>query len=207
MFVGSTLQIDKYGNSSTATTTRIAGFGGAPNIGCDAPGRRHSSPAWSKAGAEFVFQQNAIGSMPRGKKLVVQVVETFADGMRPTFVDELDAWQLAKNSGFAQPPVMIYSDHVTHIVSEIGIAELHKCADLSEKTAAIRAIAGFTSLGMRAIPDETDRLRKAGIVKTPEDLGIDPADADRSLLAAQDIRDLVKASKGLYDPPARFRNW
>ncbi|OYV53492.1 MAG: malonate decarboxylase subunit alpha, partial [Legionella sp. 21-45-4] len=49
-FVGSTLQIDLQGNSSTATRGRIAGFGGAPNMGCDAPGRRHSSYAWLKAG-------------------------------------------------------------------------------------------------------------------------------------------------------------
>ncbi len=35
LFIGGTLQIDKYGNSSTATASRIAGFGGAPNMGCD----------------------------------------------------------------------------------------------------------------------------------------------------------------------------
>jgi len=52
MFIGSTLQIDLCGHSSTATLGRIAGFGGAPNMGADARGRRHSSPAWLKAGAE-----------------------------------------------------------------------------------------------------------------------------------------------------------
>ena len=35
MFIGSTLQIDLEGNSSTVTTWRIAGFGGAPNMGSD----------------------------------------------------------------------------------------------------------------------------------------------------------------------------
>ncbi|WP_068820263.1 malonate decarboxylase subunit alpha, partial [Xanthomonas graminis] len=40
MFIGSTLQIDLQGNSSTATRDRIAGFGGAPNMGSDARGRR-----------------------------------------------------------------------------------------------------------------------------------------------------------------------
>ena len=39
MFIGSTLQIDLGGNSSTATLGRIAGFGGAPNMGADARGR------------------------------------------------------------------------------------------------------------------------------------------------------------------------
>ena len=52
MFIGSTLQIDLAGNSSTATLGRIAGFGGAPNMGSDARGRRHATPAWLKAGRE-----------------------------------------------------------------------------------------------------------------------------------------------------------
>jgi malonate decarboxylase alpha subunit len=43
LFVGATLQIDARGNSSTATRGRIAGFGGAPNMGADARGRRHPS--------------------------------------------------------------------------------------------------------------------------------------------------------------------
>ncbi len=66
LFVGSTLQIDQYGNSSTATSQRIAGFGGAPNIGGDAHGRRHDSPAWRQAGAEFAAQREWIGPVPRG---------------------------------------------------------------------------------------------------------------------------------------------
>jgi malonate decarboxylase alpha subunit len=53
----------------------------------------------------------------------------------------------------------------------------------------------------------TDRLSKDGLVAYPEDLGVDPTLADRSLLAARSISDLVSWSDGLYDPPARFRNW
>ena len=52
MFIGSTLQIDLQGNSSTVTTSRIAGFGGAPNMGADARGRRHPSEPWLQAGRE-----------------------------------------------------------------------------------------------------------------------------------------------------------
>uniref|UniRef100_UPI002610335C malonate decarboxylase subunit alpha n=1 Tax=uncultured Azohydromonas sp. TaxID=487342 RepID=UPI002610335C len=52
LFIGSTLQLDLDGNSSTATLGRIAGFGGAPNMGADARGRRHVSPAWLRAGQE-----------------------------------------------------------------------------------------------------------------------------------------------------------
>ena len=54
---------------------------------------------------------------------------------------------------------------------------------------------------------ETKRLREAGIIKTPRDLGIDISRANRSMLAAQNVHDLVVWSKGLYNPPAKFRNW
>ncbi|WP_446918214.1 malonate decarboxylase subunit alpha, partial [Klebsiella pneumoniae] len=53
----------------------------------------------------------------------------------------------------------------------------------------------------------TAQLREAGIVKTPEDLGIDRRRANRQMLAAKSIRDLVDWSGGLYNPPTRFRNW
>ena len=46
MFIGSSLQIDGEGNSSTVTDGRLSGFGGAPNMGHDPRGRRHASPAW-----------------------------------------------------------------------------------------------------------------------------------------------------------------
>src|SRR6202166_3062495 len=46
LFIGSTLQMDAEANSSTVTLGRLAGFGGAPNMGHDPKGRRHSSPAW-----------------------------------------------------------------------------------------------------------------------------------------------------------------
>ena len=44
MFIGSTLQIDGDANSSTVTDGRLAGFGGAPNMGHDPHGRRHACP-------------------------------------------------------------------------------------------------------------------------------------------------------------------
>ncbi len=207
MFIGGTLQIDKYGNSSTATATRVAGFGGAPNMGCDAKGRRHPSDAWLKCGAEFTSQSEYLGPMPRGKRLVVQMLESFGEKMVPGFVDELDAWQLAKNANLALPPVMIYADDLTHILTEEGIAFMHKCRNLEERMAAIRGVAGFTEVGLAAKPAETKALRDKGIIKTPEDLGIDRQRANRSLLAAKSVRELVDWSGGLYDPPARFRNW
>jgi malonate decarboxylase alpha subunit len=127
--------------------------------------------------------------------------------MVPGFVDELDAWQLAKNANLALPPVMIYADDLTHILTEEGIAFMHKCQSLEERMAAIRGVAGFTDVGLAAQPAETKALRDKGIIKTPEDLGIDRQRANRSLLAAKNVRELVDWSGGLYDPPARFRNW
>lgn len=207
MFIGGTLQIDKYGNSSTATANRVAGFGGAPNMGCDAKGRRHCTEAWLKCGAEFTSQSEYLGTMPRGKRLVVQMVETFGEKMVPSFVDQLDAWRLAKNANLPLPPVMIYADDLTHILTEEGIAYLHKCRGLEERMAAIRGVAGFTEVGLAAKPEETKALRDKGIIKTLDDLGIDRGKANRSLLAAKNMYELVEWSGGLYDPPARFRNW
>lgn len=208
MFIGGTLQLDKYGNSSTATARRVSGFGGAPNMGCDAKGRRHATDSWLKCGEEFnATQQQLIGDMPRGKRLVVQMQETFREKRQPAFVDKLDAWQLAEKAGLALPPVMVYADDVTHVLTEEGIAYLHRCDGLEQRMAAIRAVAGYTEIGLAADPAQTQALREAGIVKTPEDLGIDRRRANRQMLAAKSIRDLVDWSGGLYNPPARFRNW
>ncbi|MEG3494709.1 malonate decarboxylase subunit alpha [Klebsiella variicola] len=71
----------------------------------------------------------------------------------------------------------------------------------------MRAVAGYTGIGLAADPAQTAQLREAGIVRTPEDLGIDRRRANRQMLAAKSIRDLVDWSGGLYNPPARFRNW
>jgi malonate decarboxylase alpha subunit len=101
LFIGSTLQIDLDGNSSTATLGRIAGFGGAPNMGADARGRRHASPAWLKAGREARAGRGGASGTPRGQKLVVQTVETFREHMQPAFVERLDAWTLQEQSGWS----------------------------------------------------------------------------------------------------------
>src|SRR6201981_2324500 len=78
MFIGSTLQIDLEGHSSTVTTSRIAGFGGAPNMGSDPRGGRHPSEPWLKAGAEADVATPP--ALRRGRKLVVQIGETFGEG-------------------------------------------------------------------------------------------------------------------------------
>ncbi|MDY7580103.1 malonate decarboxylase subunit alpha [Herbaspirillum sp. RTI4] len=204
MFIGSTLQIDLQGNSSTATLGRISGFGGAPNMGADARGRRHASPAWLKAGEQARAGKNMI---PRGQKLVVQTVETFREHMQPAFVERLDAWKLGEQANMAIPPVMIYGDDVTHILTEEGIANLLLCRSDEEREQAIRGVAGYTAVGLGRDKRMVENLRDRGIIRRAEDLGVDKRLATRDLLAAKTMKDLVRASGGLYNPPKRFRNW
>jgi malonate decarboxylase alpha subunit len=205
MFIGSTLQIDLQGNSSTFTTSRIAGFGGAPNMGADVRGRRHPSEPWLMAGREA--DPDGPPSLRRGRKLVVQIGETFGDNDTPLFVEQLDALALAEKLRLELAPVMIYGDDVTHIVTEEGIANLLLCRDAGEREQAIRGVAGYTPVGRARNKEMVQQLRTRGVIQRPEDLGIDPLDADRHMLAARSIEDLVRWSGGLYAPPSRFRNW
>ncbi|MBB3455038.1 malonate decarboxylase alpha subunit [Rhizobium sp. BK313] len=205
MFIGSTLQIDLQGHSSTVTANRIAGFGGAPNMGSDPRGRRHPSEPWLKAGADA--DPDALPSLRRGRKLVVQIGETFGEKNVPLFVEQLDALELADKLDLDLAPVMIYGDDVTHIITEEGIANLLLCRDKDEREQAIRGVAGYTDVGRARDRKMVERLRERGVIRRPEDLGIDPLEADRRMLAARSIKDLMLASGGLYQPPSRFRNW
>jgi malonate decarboxylase alpha subunit len=200
LFIGSTLQVDGDGHSSTVTRGRLSGFGGAPNMGHQPGGRRHSSGAW-------LSMLQTASPLERGRKLVVQMVETFQAGGKPTFVEELDAVQVAQDAGMALAPVMIYGDDVTHVLTEEGIAYLYKAESLEQRRAMIAAVAGVTPIGLRQDPAQTQRLRSEGLVALPEDLGVDRRQATRSLLAAKSMADLVAWSGGLYEPPARFRSW
>jgi len=205
MFIGSTLQIDLSGNSSTVTTNRIAGFGGAPNMGSDARGRRHPSDPWLKAGREA--DPDGLPALRRGRKLVVQIGETFGEKNVPLFVEKLDALALAEKLKLDLAPVMIYGDDVTHIVTEEGIANLLLCRSADEREQAIRGVAGYTDVGRGRDKAMVSQLRERGIIVRPEDLGIDPLQANRNLLAARSIKDIVRWSGGLYAPPSKFRNW
>ncbi len=64
--------------------------------------------------------------LAKGRKLVVQMVETFGANKKPVFVDSLDAIQVKTQSGLAVTPTMIYGDDVTHVITEEGIAYLYK---------------------------------------------------------------------------------
>ncbi|SHM84335.1 malonate decarboxylase alpha subunit [Chryseobacterium carnipullorum] len=200
MFVGSTLQMDMRANSSTVVSGRLAGFGGAPNMGHDPKGRRHSSEAW----LDLITSDDPLS---KGRKLVVQTVETFQNGNTPVFVESLDAIEVAKQAHLATAPVMIYGDDVTHVVTEEGVAYIYKAEGEEERKQALSAVAGVTSVGSKADAAVISSLRERGIVAYPEDLGIHRNQANRSLLAAKNVRDLVEWSDGLYNPPAKFKNW
>jgi len=200
MFIGSTLQVDGDANSSTVTRGRLSGFGGAPNMGHDPHGRRHATPAW-------LAMINEPDPMARGRKLVVQMVETFQAGAKPTFVEKLEAVEVAKASGMPLAPVMIYGDDVTHVLTEEGIAYLYRAKSLEERRAMVAAVAGITDIGLGVDAKRVQQLRREGKVAFPEDLDIRRTDATRSLLAAGSVADLVDWSGGLYQPPAKFRSW
>jgi malonate decarboxylase alpha subunit len=200
LFIGSTLQMDGLGNSSTVTRGRLTGFGGAPNMGHDPRGRRHATPAW----LDLIETDDPLA---RGKKLVVQMVETFQGGGKPTIVETLDAVAVGKETGMPIAPVMIYGDDVTHVLTEEGIAYLYKARSLDERKAMLAAVAGVTPIGLTHDPKTTDRLRKDGLIALPEDIGVHRGEATRSLLAAKSVADLVTWSDGLYNPPAKFRSW
>jgi malonate decarboxylase alpha subunit len=199
-FIGATLQMDGNANSSTVTTGRLAGFGGAPNMGHDPHGRRHASPAW------LDLKTNPDPNLP-GRKLVVQTLETFAKGGEPAFVETLDAVEVGKKAGMPITPIMIYGNDVSHVVTEEGIAYLYKTEGIEERRRALAAVAGVSPIGLKAKPQETAELRRRGVIAFPEDVGVRRLQATRSLLAARSMEDLVAWSGGLYQPPAQFRSW
>ena len=200
LFIGSTLQMDHEANSSTVTRGRLAGYGGAPNMGHNPGGRRHSSSAW-------LNMMTSDDPLARGRKLVVQVVETFQNGNKPVFVDSLDAIDVKRDSNLATAPVMIYGEDVTHVVTEEGIAYLYKTDSMEKRREALSAIAGVTPVGLKQSASKTEELRREGLIAYPEDLQIRRTDAKRSLLAAKNIEEIVEWSDGLYEPPAKFRSW
>jgi malonate decarboxylase alpha subunit len=120
-------------------------------------------------------------------------------------VERLDAIDLATAAGFELPPVMIYGDDVTHVITEQGVANLLLCRSPKEREGALRAIAGDTDFGRAQARDMSDNLRERRIVMRPTDLGIDAKDATRDLLSARTIDDLVDWSGGQYVPPLKFR--
>ncbi len=197
LFLGGTLQMDYYGNSSTVTNGRLSGYGGAPNMGNSTGGRRHTTKAW---------KDMAPGgdSMISGRKLVVQMVKS-ASKFGPAFVPELDAVKIGKDAGMDSVPVMMYGEDVTHVVTEQGIAYLYTAKDAAERAKIMGAVAQGTPLGDTVSSAELAELRRKGKVALPEDLDIDPARATKDLLAAKTLDELSEISGGLYVVPESFK--
>jgi malonate decarboxylase alpha subunit len=111
---------------------------------------------------------------------------------------------MADDGVFELPPVMIYGDDITHIVTEKGIAYMCRCDSREERRAAIRAVAGQTPVGKEAVASETQKLREKRAVAYPEDLNIQSETVTTELLSAKSISDLVDISGGLYHPLPQF---
>ena len=169
-------------------------------MGCDPHGRRHITPAWLQ-----MRQDNSY--LGRGRKLVVQTLETYKKGGVSSFVDELDAVSVGRESGMEIAPVMIYGDDITHLVTEEGVAYLYQTRSLEERRLAISAVAGATEMGRKVTAAQVKDLRTRGVVARASDLGVRPSEARHSLLAARSMDDLVSWSGGLYRPPAQFHGW
>ena len=197
LFQGGTLQMDYAANSSTVTNGRLSGFGGAPNMGNSAGGRRHITPAWADMAP-------GNGSLISGRKLVLQMVKS-KSRFGPGFVPELDAVKIGKKAGMSAAPVMIYGEDVTHVVTEQGVAYLYLAKDASERCRLLACIAQGTPLGDTISKSECDALRAAGFVAYPQDLEIEPREATRDMLAAKSLDELVEWSGGLYDIPQSLR--
>lgn len=200
MFVGSTLQMDYYGNSSTVTAGRLTGFGGAPNMGHNCNGRRHSSDAWQSLITEK-------SDTAKGRKLVVQMFSTTRKaGTISNIVEQLDAVDVGRKAGLPVAPIMIYGEDVSHVVTEIGIAYLYKAKDDEERKLILAGVAGKTELGQSISEEQRLELRRKGYIALPEDLDIKPEDVNRNLLAVQSLDELVTLTDGLYQVPDKFKN-
>ena len=197
LFQGGTLQMDYTGNSSTVTNGRLSGFGGAPNMGNAAGGRRHTTKAW-------LDMAPGGDSMIAGRKLVVQMIKSRSK-FGPGFVPELDAVTIGRRAGMDATPVMVYGEDVTHVVTEHGVAYLYTAQNARERTQLLACVAQGTPLGDTVDQDTSDALRGDGRVALPKDLDIDPREATRALLAAKSLDELVEWSGGLYDIPQSLR--
>ena len=152
-------------NSSTVTDGRLSGFGGAPNMGHDPHGRRHAVARL--AGPRCT----ATAPSRRGRKLVVQIAQTFRAGGIPTFVETLDAVDVGKAGRHA----VAAGDDLRrrrHPRRHRGGRRLPVQGALAGRPAcrAGRDRRASPRSGGTADARQTERLRRDGLVAFPEDL-------------------------------------
>ena len=122
-------------------------FSSAPMAACAPTARSRSSPGSTESTcSSWLSLITADAPIVRGRKLVVQLVETVRSGV-PGFVEKLDAVEVGRRSGMPIAPVMIYGEDVSPEVSEEGIAYLDRTTGEEERRAALAAIAGATAMG------------------------------------------------------------
>ena len=194
--------------STARGTPRPSPMGGCPasaarpNMGHDPHGRRHASPAW----LSLLHGRGPDAARPQARGADRR--RPSSTGGMPTFVERLDAVEVGKDGGMPIPPVMIYGDDVSHVVTEEGVAYLYKApqpgrpprgaggdrrghADRAahgrkQTRAAASRRAGRVSRGPRG--------RRRGWPTAP----CWPPAASTTWSLGPD---------GLYDPPAKFRDW
>jgi hypothetical protein len=93
------------------------------------------------------------------------MVETRQPDGAPSFVERLDAFEARREAGFALPPVMIYGDDVTHVITEEGIANLLLCrGGLYQPPSPLPQLVRREA-GMETLHFAFDRRPRAGAVR------------------------------------------
>ena len=67
-------------------------------------------------------------------------------------METLDAIAVGQAAKLPLPPVMIYGDDVSHVVTEEGVAYLYQAGSLEERPDALAAVAKATPIGTRITP-------------------------------------------------------
>ena len=176
-------------------------------MGADARGRRHASPAWLKAGARGAQRSRRRRAARRAvRSSSCRWSRPSASTCSRPSSRRLDAWALAEQAGMPLPPIMIYGDDVTHILTEEGIANLLLCRSDEEREQAIRGVAGYTAVGLgrdRARGGEPARARRHPSRR--QDLGIDQRDGDpQPARGALHARSRARVGRAVPSRPSAF---
>ena len=116
MFIGSTLQIDLAGNTSTVTDSPHRGLRRRAEHGCRCPWTASSQRALAEGRARRPTRRTRASCAAAGS-WSCRSARPSARRTSPTFVEKLDALELAEKLKLELAPVMIYGDDVTHIVT------------------------------------------------------------------------------------------
>ena len=97
-----------------------SGFGGAPNMACNAPGKKTSLKRMALSFKEDGMRESHWGQFTE-EKTCCPNVESFGKNVS-SICRKLDAFKLQAKQSLRYTSIMIYGDDITHIVTEEGIA-------------------------------------------------------------------------------------